>query len=131
MSSVSCVPHLYDLYLPVQPLKTENSVRVVTTLYVVTILSPGPVQCLALTRYSIIFQRIINHSSHDKHSKIPYISYLESRCNPNAFCSIWRFSSVQSLSRVPLLQPHEPQHIRPSCPSPTPRVYPNPCPSSQ
>ena len=28
------------------------------------------------------------------------------------------------------LQPHQPQHARPSCPSPTPRVYWNPCPSS-
>ena len=26
---------------------------------------------------------------------------------------------------------HEPQHARPPCPSPTPRVHPNPCPSSQ
>jgi len=26
------------------------------------------------------------------------------------------------------LQPHELQHTRPPCPSPTPRVYPNPCP---
>ena len=26
------------------------------------------------------------------------------------------------------LQPHEPQHARPPCPSPTPRVHPNPCP---
>ena len=25
---------------------------------------------------------------------------------------------------------HEPQHARPPCPSPTPRVHPNPCPSS-
>ena len=29
------------------------------------------------------------------------------------------------------LQPHEPQHARPPCSSPTPGVYPNPCPSSQ
>ena len=29
------------------------------------------------------------------------------------------------------LRPHEPQHTRPPCPSPTPRVYPNPCPSSR
>ena len=29
------------------------------------------------------------------------------------------------------LQPHEPQHTRPPCPSPTPGVHPNPCPSSQ
>ena len=28
------------------------------------------------------------------------------------------------------LQPHEPQHARPPCPSPTPRVYPNSCPLS-
>ena len=29
------------------------------------------------------------------------------------------------------LQPHESQHARPPCPSPTPRVHPNPCPLSQ
>ena len=28
------------------------------------------------------------------------------------------------------LQPHEPQHTRPPCPSPTPGVYPNSCPLS-
>ena len=28
------------------------------------------------------------------------------------------------------LRPREPQHARPPCPSPTPGVYPNPCPSS-
>ena len=40
-----------------------------------------------------------------------------------------QFSSVtQSLSDS--LQPHESQHARPPCPSPTPRVYPNSCPLS-
>ena len=29
------------------------------------------------------------------------------------------------------LWPHEPQHTRPPCPSPTTRVYPNPCPLSR
>ena len=29
------------------------------------------------------------------------------------------------------LRPHEPQHARPPCPSPTPGVHGNPCPSSQ
>ena len=29
------------------------------------------------------------------------------------------------------LQPHESQHTRPPCPSPTPGVYPNSCPSSR
>ena len=28
------------------------------------------------------------------------------------------------------VRPHESQHARPPCPSPTPGVYPNPCPSS-
>ena len=28
------------------------------------------------------------------------------------------------------LRPHEPQHARPPCPSPTPGVYPNSCPSN-
>ena len=46
---------------------------------------------------------------------------------------IIQFSSVQ-FSRWVMsnsLQPHEPQHARPPCPSPTPRVCPNPCPLSQ
>ena len=38
------------------------------------------------------------------------------------------FSSVQLLSGVWLLRHHELQHARPPCPSPTPRVHPNPCP---
>ena len=29
------------------------------------------------------------------------------------------------------LRPHEPQHARPPCPSQTPGVHPNPCPSSR
>ena len=42
-------------------------------------------------------------------------------------------SSVQ-FSRSPMsnsLRPHESQQARPSCPSPTPRVYANSCPSSR
>ena len=44
-----------------------------------------------------------------------------------------QFSSVQFSRSVmsDSLQPHEPQHARPPCPSPTPRVHPNPCPLSQ
>ena len=44
-----------------------------------------------------------------------------------------QFSSVQ-LSRSVVsdsLQPHESQHARPPCPSPTPGVHSNSCPSSQ
>ena len=43
-----------------------------------------------------------------------------------------QFSSVQFSRSVMSnsLQPHELQHVRPPCPSPTPRVYSNSCPSS-
>ena len=47
------------------------------------------------------------------------------------FASRICYSSVQSLSRVVSLQPHESQHARPPCPSPTPGVYPNSCPLSR
>ena len=40
-------------------------------------------------------------------------------------------SSVQLFSHVLTLRPHEPQHARPSCPSPTPGVHSNPCPLSR
>ena len=44
-----------------------------------------------------------------------------------------RISSIQFSRSVvsDSLRPHELQHVRPPCPSPTPRVYPNSCPSSQ
>ena len=50
-------------------------------------------------------------------------------------CSILliiQFSSVQFNHSVmsDSLRPHKLQHARPPCPSPTPGVYPNPCPSS-
>ena len=43
------------------------------------------------------------------------------------FNSVQFSHSVVSIS----LHHHEPQNTRPSCPTPTPRVYPNSCPSSQ
>ena len=40
-----------------------------------------------------------------------------------------QFSSVAQ--SCPTLRPHESQHARPPCPSPTPRVHSHSCPSSQ
>ena len=51
----------------------------------------------------------------------------------NGLVYIKMFSSVY-LSRSVMsdfLQPHELQHARPPCPSPTPVVYPNSCPLSR
>ena len=44
-----------------------------------------------------------------------------------------KFSSVQFSCSVmsDSLRPHEPLHAKPPCPSPTPGVYPNSCPSSR
>ena len=42
-----------------------------------------------------------------------------------------QFSSVSCSVVSDSLRPHESQHARPPCPSPTPGVYPNSCPSSR
>ena len=43
----------------------------------------------------------------------------------------WTIKNQFSCSVVSdFLRPHQPQHARLPCPSPTPRVHPNPCPSS-
>ena len=56
---------------------------------------------------------------------IPFMS--ESTPHPEDFSSVQLGCSFVSDS----LQPHEPQHARPPCPSPTPRLYSNSCPSSR
>ena len=52
---------------------------------------------------------------------------------PRVDRSTWPISSVQFSRSVmsDSLRPHEPQHARTPCPSPTPKVQPNPCPLSQ
>ena len=45
--------------------------------------------------------------------------------------NLFSLTILSSLSQLcPTLQPHEPQHTRPPCPSPTPRVYRHSCPLS-
>ena len=52
------------------------------------------------------------------------------RCSKSQYT--WRKSVQFSLSVMShSLQPHESQHIRPPCPSPTPGVHPNSCPLSR
>ena len=73
--------------------------------------------------------------------KITFLySCLWSECRQNLvmaflfWCAILRTkSSANFISSFvsDSLWPHESQQARPPCPSPTPRVYPNSCPSSQ
>ena len=59
----------------------------------------------------------------------PYVKSWLTGEDPDAGkgCSVQFSCSVRSDS----LWPYESQHTRPPCPSPTPGVYPNPCPSSR
>ena len=51
------------------------------------------------------------------------LALSESPISSGVFSSVQFSRSVMSDS----LRPHEPQHARPPCPSPTPTVHPNPC----
>ena len=84
------------------------------------------------TRDQIANQRsncqIIGSLKKQESSRKTSISAL--RTMPKAltvFSSIQFSRSVMSNS----LRPYESQHAMPPCPSPTPRVHPNPCPWSQ
>ena len=94
-----------------------------TVLYMYKIICFQPLQniawCAHVTFYLFIFLKMnITLSLVSLHHKWYYSKYLIS--------SVQFSLSVMSNS----LRPHEPQHARPSCPSPTPRVYPNSCPLS-
>ena len=52
--------------------------------------------------------------------------WLDGVTDSTDMCVCVKFSVVSNS-----LRPHEPQHARPPCPSPTPGVYPNSCPLSR
>ena len=61
------------------------------------------------------------------------IPCLTTRCSPLHALTPWSPSSVQFSRSVvsDSLRPHESQHARPPCPSPTPGVHPDSRPSSR
>ena len=82
--------------------------------------------CLSLSDwFHSVWQSLVLSTSRKGPSFIPWAKQFHL-----AFLSV---SSVQfSLSVVSIsLWPHGLLHARPPCPSPTPRVYPNSCPSSR
>ena len=58
----------------------------------------------------------------------PYILWKLAFC---ACCFLKKFQFSSVTQSCPTVRPHELQHTRPPCPSPTPGVYPNPCALSQ
>ena len=59
---------------------------------------------------------------------------MPNSCLRQVMCHLYSTTLSIQFSRSVVsdsLRPHEPQHARPPCPSPAPRVYPNPCPLSQ
>ena len=66
----------------------------------------------------------------------PWTGYIISLCFNSFTCKVEKRSFTPSVqfSRSVVsdsLWPHESQHARPPCPSPTPRVHPNSCASSR
>ena len=73
-----------------------------------------------------------------KHGTSSFVIFSQDRFSYSWFCSsinfrivCSQFISVQPLSHVQLFLPHEPQHTKPPCPSPTPGAYSNSYPLSQ
>ena len=92
--------------------------------WLTTSFSMGSSQLRDRTCVSWIGRRILYNLSHQGRvlTKLVVVINLQ-----------FQFSSVQLSRSVASdsLWPHEPQHARPPCPSPTPGVHPNPCPSSR
>ena len=85
--------------------------------------SPGPLRYTE-SMVGVTLGSIVSFSK-DSGFKRAQATYSFKR---HTWCSSVQFSSsVMSDS----LWPHELQHARPPCPSPTPGVHPNPCPSSR
>ena len=66
--------------------------------------------------------------------KTPILNIPSPQFLPCSICASYDISQSFQFSPSVVsdsLQPHESQHARPPCPSPTPRVYPNSCPLSQ
>ena len=60
------------------------------------------------------------------------MSFLSVYTNWNILKTSMCCVALLSCSVMPdSLRPHETQHARPPCPSPTPRIHPNPCPLSR
>ena len=113
--------HLYPLNFP--PITQTLKLMILYFIACFQLAKPSLFPILSLSEWhSLSYNVSQNPRIHSWHFFLPCASYS---IHPSIVFYILQFScSVMSDS----LQPHEPQHARPPCPSPTPRVHPNPCP---
>ena len=125
----TCVPHP-ECPSPPSPSHPSGSSQCTGPEHPVSCIEPGLVIYFTYgnTHVSMLFFQIIPPSSSPTESKSLFFKSLSLLLSHiYGHCSVQFSHSVVSDS----LRPHEPQHTRPPCPSPTPRVHPNPCPSSR
>ena len=101
-------------------------------LFIVSVIpSNHLILCHPLLLMPSIFPSIRVFSNSSSH-QVAKVSELQLQHQSFKWIFKFYFLSVQFSHSVVYdsLQPHQPQHARPPCPSPTPRVHPNPCPLS-
>ena len=82
---------------------------------------------------SMYVSALISYGTHARSYLVIKIYSLLWHSHAGELCMATSSTSVQFSCSVvsDSLWPHELQHTRPPCPSPTPRVYQNPCPLSR
>ena len=86
------------------------------------------ISCLSVASFAIIF----SHSEGYLFTLL-IVSFIAQKLLNLIRSHLFQFSSVQFSCSVmsDSLRPHESQHARPPCPSPTPGLHSDSCPSSQ
>ena len=99
--------------------------------------SPGDLLMHGLSSHLILWQTDSLMLSHQG-SHMFLCTFLQFHSQVCSLNFAWAGGDVHTISTVQFsclvsdsLQHHEPQHVRPPCPSPTPGVYPNSCPLSR
>ena len=79
--------------------------------------------------FHIVLSVALRTSRFTADSLVGYSPWGHKESDTTEWLSTHSFSSVQFSCSVvsDSLRPHEPEHARPPCPSPTPRVHQNPC----
>ena len=109
-----------------------EAVKVLITQLCLTLCDPMDCSLPGSSIYGILQVRLLEwvavpfSRTQGRNPGLPYCRRILYQLNHLGAISAQFSHSVTSDS----LRPHESQHARPPCPSPTPRVHPNACPSS-